>query len=146
MADMKNWAQNRDGSPYGDAEGGASSEDPVPSEEVPPEEAEAMASGSKSPEQMENLLMLLKQHLPEIEEQVRSMEPTMLLSDDQELPEHDSDQLLELVDTWDDGFPELLARIAPEDAITLGEQVRDEIQELEPILIAAWMWRAGELT
>ena len=102
--------------------------------------------GTKSPEQMENLVLLVRTHLQEIEEQVQSMEPTTLLADDMELPEDHADKILELVDTWDDGLPELLSGIAPEDAIAVGEQVKDEVQEVEPILIGAWLWRAGELS
>ena len=95
---------------------------------------------------MENLVLLVRQHLPEIEEQLGSMEPASLLADDQELPEHEADQMLELVNEWDDGLPELLSQIAPEDAIAISEQVQDEVQEMDPMLIAAWLWRAGELT
>lgn len=140
MADMKEWSSQR-------APGGGFDEDPVPTEELPPEETARMqGGGTKSPEQMENLVLLVRTHLQEIEEQVQSMEPTTLLADDMELPEDHADKILELVDTWDDGLPELLSGIAPEDAIAVGEQVKDEVQEVEPILIGAWLWRAGELS
>lgn len=137
MADLQNWSQSR-----------AREEDPVPHEEMDPNEADPMKVGgqSKTVEQMENLALLVRQHLPEIEEQLGSMEPASLLADDQELPEHEADQMLELVNEWDDGLPELLSQIAPEDAIAISEQVQDEVQEMDPMLIAAWLWRAGELT
>lgn len=140
MADLQNWSQNR-----GPAMG--QEEDPVPTEELSPEEQEAQMGGAtKTPDQMENIILLSRQHLPEIEEQIRSMNPAMLLSDDQELPENDADKLYELVDTWDDGLPELLSGISPEEAIQISEVLAPEIQELEPILVGAWLWRAGELT
>jgi len=137
--DMQNWAQGRPGQ---------SGEDPVPSEEIPPELGKDAASGgmgNKTPDQMENIVTLVRQHLPEIEEQLQNMEPTMLLSDGQELPEQDADQILELTDSWNDGLPELLSGIFPDEAITVSEALSNEIQEVEPILVGAWLWRAGEL-
>lgn len=139
MADLQNWSQNR-GQP---AE--QTSEDPVPMEEVPPEQAEIQGGATRSPEQMENLVELTRNHLPEIEEQLASMNPQMLLSDDQELPENDADKVLELVDTWDDGMPQLLSGISPEEAIQVSQAIENEIQEVQPILVGAWIWRAGEL-
>ena len=137
MADLRNWS-NRN----------SRQEDPVPQEEMDPNEVDPMAAGgaSRSAEQLENIVFLVRKHLPEIEEQVQNMEPVALLSDDQELPEEDSDQLLELLDQWDDGLPELLSGIAPDDTIAVAEQVQEDIQEVDPMLIAAWLWRAGELT
>ena len=139
MADLQNWSQNR-GQP---AE--QTSEDPVPMEEVPAEQAEIAGGATRSPEQMENLVELTRNHLPEIEEQLASMNPQMLLSDDQELPENDADKVLELVDTWDDGMPQLLSGISPEEAIQVSQALENEIQEVQPILVGAWIWRAGEL-
>lgn len=141
MADMDAWARNRPGQPVG----GATQEDPVPMEEIPPEQMNIEGGATKSPEQMENLVDLLRTHLPELEEQIMAMNPTMLLSDDQELPENDADRILELVDTWDDGLPELLSGIGPEEAIQASEALKSEVQELEPILVGAWIWRAGQL-
>jgi hypothetical protein len=138
--DMQSWAKNRP-PPGGE-------EDPVPSEEVPPEmglDAKQGGMGNKTPDQMENIVTLMRQHLPEVESQLGNMDPVMLLSDGQELPEGEADQLLELLDTWDDGLPELLSGIFPDEAITVSEALANEIQEVEPVLVAAWMWRAGEL-
>lgn len=137
MADLQNWSQQK-----------SREEDPVPTEAMDEGEADPMKVGgqSKSPEQMENIVILVRQHLNEIEEEIQSMEPTALLSDDQELPEDASDKILELVDGWDDGLPELLSGIAPEDAIAVADQVQDAIQEVDPMLVGAWLWRAGELT
>lgn len=137
--DMQSWAKNRPQT---------GEEDPVPSEEVPEElgrNAQEGGMGNKTPDQMENIVTLMRQHLPEVEEQLGNMDPTIMLSDGQELPEHEADQLLELLDTWDDGLPELLSGIYPDEAITVSETLASEIQEVEPILVAAWMWRAGEL-
>jgi hypothetical protein len=94
---------------------------------------------------MENLVELTRNHLPEIEEQLAAMNPQMLLSDDQELPENDADRVLELVDTWDDGMPQLLSGISPDEAIQVSQALENEIQEVQPILVGAWIWRAGEL-
>lgn len=140
MADLENWSKNRPSEM-----GGASKEDPIPMEEVPPEQMNVEGGVTKSPEQMENLVELMRNHLPEVTEQLMSMNPTMLLSDDQELPENDADRVLELVDTWDDGLPELLSGISPEEAIQASDALSNEIQELEPILVGAWIWRAGQL-
>ena len=139
MADLQNWSQNR-GQPAEQTE-----EDPVPMEEVPPEQAEIEGGPTRSPEQMENLVELTRNHLPEIEEQLASMNPQMVLSDDQELPANDADKMLELVDTWDDGMPQLLSGISPEEAIQVSQALENEIQEVQPILVGAWIWRAGEL-
>ena len=139
MADLQNWSKNRQ-SPAKQTE-----EDPVPMEEVPAEQAEIPGGATRSPEQMENLVELTRNHLPEIEEQLAGMNPQMLLSDDQELPENDADKLLELVDTWDDGMPQLLSGISPEEAIQVSQALENEIQEVQPILVGAWIWRAGEL-
>jgi len=140
MPDLSNWSQNRD-SPIG----GQTTEDPVPMEEVPPEQVEIPGGATKTPEQMENLVELTRNHLPEIEEQLMMMNPQMLLSDDQELPENDADRILELVDTWDDGMPQLISGISPDEAIQVSQALENEIQELQPILVGAWIWRAGEL-
>jgi len=123
-------------------------EDPVPHEELDPSRAEALGSGSGalSPEQLENIVTLTRNHLPQIEESVQTMEPTILLADDQELPEDMADKILELVDGWGDGLPEMLKSIAPEDAIAVAQALAGEIAEVEPILVGAWLWRAGELT
>lgn len=138
--DMTNWAKQR--SPVQGTE-----EEPVPTSEVSPEEVKANSgSGEKTPDQMENLVDLVRNHIPQIEEEVQKMDPSMLLADDQELPEDASDQILELVDTWKDGLPEMLSGIAPEDAIAISDALEGEIAEVDPILIGAWLWRAGELT
>lgn len=139
MADLQNWSKNRQ-SPAKQTE-----EDPVPMEEVPAEQAEIPGGATRSPEQMENLVELTRNHLPEIEEQLAGMNPQMMLSDDQELPENDADKVLELVDTWDDGMPQLLSGISPDEAIQVSQALESEIQEVQPILIGAWIWRAGEL-
>ena len=139
MADLQNWSKNRQ-SPAKQTE-----EDPVPMEEVPAEQAEIPGGATRSPEQMENLVELTRNHLPEIEEQLAGMNPQMVLSDDQELPENDADKVLELVDTWDDGMPQLLSGISPEEALQVSQALENEIQEVQPILIGAWIWRAGEL-
>ncbi len=139
MADLQNWSQNR-GQPAEQTE-----EDPVPMEEVPAEQAEIPGGATRSPEQMENLVELTRNHLPEIEEQLAGMNPQMRLSDDQELPENDADKVLELVDTWDDGMPQLLSGISPDEAIQVSQALENEIQEVQPILVGAWIWRAGEL-
>lgn len=139
MADLQNWSKNRQ-SPAKQTE-----EDPVPMEEVPAEQAEIPGGATRSPEQMENLVELTRNHLPEIEEQLAGMNPQMMLSDDQELPENDADKVLELVDTWDDGMPQLLSGISPEEAIQVSQALENEIQEVQPILVGAWIWRAGEL-
>ena len=139
MADLQNWSKNRQ-SPAKQTE-----EDPVPMEEVPAEQAEIPGGATRSPEQMENLVELTRNHLPEIEEQLAGMNPQMMLSDDQELPENDADKVLELVDTWDDGMPQLLSGISPEEALQVSQALESEIQEVQPILIGAWIWRAGEL-
>lgn len=137
MADLRNWSNKN-----------SRQEDPVPQDELDPNEVDPMAAGgaSRTAGQLENIVFLVRKHLPEIEEQIQNMEPVVLLSDDQELPEEDSDQLLELLDQWDDGLPELLSGIAPDDTITVAEQVQEDIQEVDPMLVAAWLWRAGELT
>lgn len=140
MADLSNWSQNRSTS-----KAGQTTEDPVPMEEVPKEQAEIPGGATKTPEQMENLVELTRNHLQEIEEQLTMMNPQMLLSDDQELPENDADRILELVDTWDDGMPDLLSGISPDEAIQVSQALENEIQELQPILVGAWIWRAGEL-
>lgn len=140
MADLSNWSQNRAGS-----KAGQTTEDPVPMEEVPREQVEIPGGATKTPEQMENLVELTRNHLPEIEEQLMMMNPQMLLSDDQELPENDADRVLELVDTWDDGMPQLISGISPDEAIQVSQALENEIQELQPILVGAWIWRAGEL-
>lgn len=139
MADLQNWSKNRQ-SPAKQTE-----EDPVPMEEVPAEQAEIPGGATRSPEQMENLVELTRNHLPEIEEQLAGMNPQMMLSDDQELPENDADKVLELVDTWDDGMPQLLSGISPDEAIQVSQALENEIQEVQPILVGAWIWRAGEL-
>lgn len=74
------------------------------------------------------------------------MEPTILLSDDQELPEDMADKIVELVDGWGDGLPEMLQGIDPMDAIAVAQMVADEITTVDPILVGAWLWRTGELT
>jgi uncharacterized protein YecA (UPF0149 family) len=140
MADLQNWSQNRP-----DSVGPQTEEDPVPMEEIPPEQAEIPGGATKTPEQMENLVELTRNHLPEIEEQLAAINPQMLLSDDQELPENDADRILELVDTWDDGMPQLLSGISPDEAIMVSQALENEIQEVQPILVGAWIWRAGEL-
>lgn len=123
-------------------------EDPVPQEELEPERADQFQSGSgkMSPEQMENLVSMLRPHVPQIEEEVQDMDPTSLLSDDQELPEDSADKILELIDTWGDGTPELLKEIDPQDAIAISDMLSGDITEVDPILVGAWIFRAGELT
>lgn len=136
--DMQSWASNRPGT----------GEDPIPTEEVPPEigqDAQNGGLGNKTPEQLENMIFLVRQHLPEIEEQLSYMEPAVLLSDGQELPEDQADQILELMDTWEDGLPELLSGVFPDEALAVAEALGNEIQEVEPVLVGAWLWRAGEL-
>lgn len=135
--DMKAWSQ-----------GQSQDEDPVPMEELPEEQAGNLQSGSgkMSPEMMENLATLVRPHLPQIEEEVQDMEPTILLSDDQELPEDMADKIIELVDGWGDGLPEMLQGIDPMDAIAVAQMVADEITTVDPILVGAWLWRTGELT
>jgi len=153
--DMAEWARNR---PDAAASGSRvddefnqrlqqnTAEDPVPTRVYDPEEAQnLLGGGDRSPQQMENMSHLLEAHLQEIEDQLDSMDPIMLLSDEQELPEDHADQILELVDNWGDGFPELLADISPESAIAIANSVQKMMQRYEPMLVAAWLWRAGAL-
>lgn len=135
--DMQNWSR-----------GQSQDEDPVPFEELPPEQVENLQSGSgnMTTDQLENLVQLVRPHLQQIEEQVMGMDPNMLLAEEMELPEDLADPILELVDTWGDGLPEMLQNIDPADAITVSQALADEVTEAEPILIGAWLWRAGQLT
>lgn len=139
---MENWIKTR-GSGY------QSQEDPVPMEEVPPEIGHPQIKGGlgdKTPEQLENIITLADNHLNQIEEELHSMNPVLLLSDDQELPEEDADKIVEILDDWSDGLPELLTGISAEEAIAVSEALKEHIREVEPILVGAWLWRAGQLS
>lgn len=127
---------------------GNQDEDPVPFEELDPDSAGKLSSGSgKIPQDMlENIVTLVRGHLPQIEEEVQDMEPTILLSDDQELPEDMADRIVELMDNWGDGLPEMLRGIDPQDALAVSEVLSGEITTVEPVLVGAWLWRAGELS
>lgn len=127
-----------------EAMGKSTKEDPVPTEEG---DIQTQGAG-KTPEQLQDLIMLVRQHLPEIEEMLQTAGPQSwpsFLADDRELPEDVSDPILEMLDGWSDGFPEMLAGLEPDTAIMVAQQCADQIQELDPILVAAWLWRAGEL-
>lgn len=137
--DMNAWAQSRGG----EAPEEPQSQDPVPMEDAPEDED---APASKSPEDLENLGMIVQRHLPEIEAQVQMLNPEMLLSVESELPENDADRILELIDTWGDGFTNLASGISESDAIALSQSVADSVVEVEPILVGAWVFRAGQLS
>ncbi len=139
---MENWMKTRGG-------GYQSQEDPVPMEEVPPEIGHPQIKGGlgdKTPDQLENIISLADNHLDQIEEELHSMNPVLLLSDDQELPEEDADKIVEILDDWSDGLPELLTGISAEEAIAVSEALKERIKEVEPILVGAWLWRAGQLS
>lgn len=139
---MENWMKTRGG-------GYQSQEDPVPMEEVPPEIGHPQIKGGlgdKTPDQLENIISLADNHLDQIEEELHTMNPVLLLSDDQELPEEDADKIVEILDDWSDGLPELLTGISAEEAIAVSEALKERIKEVEPILVGAWLWRAGQLS
>ena len=66
---------------------------------------------------MDQLILLTRMHLPEIEEQIHGMVPEVLLNDEVELPEEHADQILKMVDLWRDRLPELLSGIMPNNAM-----------------------------
>lgn len=130
--DMNAWSQSR---------GGAA---PAPEEDVPEEEMNP-GPPAKSEEELENLAMSVERHMPQIETQIQMMNPESLLAVETELPEEEADRILEMVDTWGDGFSELASGITEPDAIRLSEMVNDSVLEVEPILVGAWVFRAGQL-
>ncbi len=100
---------------------------------------------TKSPEDLQDLAGIVTEHLPEIEAQIQMLHPRMLLTVERELDEDDADKILELIDSWGDGFDALVSGISEPDAIALSEMVSDEVAEVEPILVGAWVFRAGQL-
>lgn len=143
--DLSNWSQARGDQPRSTPEGWDAPKDqePFPGDE-PFEGSDAMEG--KTPNEMDQLILLARMHLPEIEAQIHDMIPEVLLNDEVELPEDHADQILEMVDLWRDGLPELLSGISPDEALAVQEGVQNEIVEVEPILVGAWLWRAGQLT
>lgn len=143
--DLSNWSQARGEKPPTSPQGwdAPKNDEPFPGDE--PFEGNDAMSG-KTPAEMDQLILLTRMHLPEIEEQIHGMVPEVLLNDEVELPEDHADQILEMVDLWRDGLPELLSGIMPDEAMAVQEAIQNEIVEVEPILVGAWIWRAGELT
>jgi len=143
--DLSNWSQARGEQPPTSPQGwdAPKNEEPFPGDQ--PFDGEDAMSG-KTPAEMDQLILLTRMHLPEIEEQIHGMIPEVLLNDEVELPEDHADQILEMVDLWRDGLPELLSGIMPDEAMAIQEAIQNEIVEVEPILVGAWIWRAGELT
>lgn len=100
---------------------------------------------TKSPEDLQDLAEVVVEHLPEIEAQIQMLHPRMLLTVERELDEDDADKILELIDSWGDGFDALVSGISEPDAIALSDMIGDEVAEVEPILVGAWVFRAGQL-
>lgn len=138
---MQAWSQSRSGEePDGDE---APASNAVPHEEVDSENPDEVPS--KSPEDLQDLAELTVEHMAEIEAQIQMLHPRMLLAVERELDEEDADKILEMIDSWGDGYADLVAGISEPDAITLSETIADEVIEVEPILVGAWVFRAGQL-
>ena len=140
---MAAWSASRNGEEL-DGDEPISGHPSVGDEEVDSEDPDN-EEPTKSPEDLQDLAGIVVEHLPEIEAQIQMLHPRMLLTVERELDEDDADKILELIDSWGDGFDALVSGISEPDAIALSEMVSDEVAEVEPILVGAWVFRAGQL-
>lgn len=140
---MAAWSASRNGEEPADDEP-TNGHPSVGDEEVDSEDPDN-EEPTKSPEDLQDLAGIVAEHLPEIEAQIQMLHPRMLLTVERELDEDDADKILELIDSWGDGFDALVSGISEPDAIALSEMIQDEVAEVEPILVGAWVFRAGQL-
>lgn len=142
-AQAREWAKN-----YGKDSGAppVDEEEPMPQEEPDGDEGQEEPMGTKSPEDLDTIVELARAHLPEIEESLQGMEPETLLRVDEELPEESADVILEMIENWEDGLPDLLTDISEPEALHVSEMLAEDVTEVDPVLVGAWLFRAGQLT
>lgn len=145
-AQAQSWAKNY-GKGGGDAAPPIDEDEPMPHEEPDGDEGgQEEPMGTKSPEDLDTIVELARAHLPEIEESLQGMEPETLLRVDEELPEESADVILEMIEGWEDGLPDLLTDISEPEALHVSEMLSEDVTEVDPVLVGAWLFRAGQLT
>ena len=139
MADaaaMKEWAK-----------GGAEEEEappPNPEKEDMAEKEEVGDQEEEGDERMSLLIELIKEFRPQIEESVASMDPEVLLNVEEELPEDVANGLVESLGQMGE-LPDMLDNIDEKTAIAATNMIEEELENTEPMVFAAWLYRAGEL-
>jgi hypothetical protein len=113
-----------------------------PSQEDMPEDDEDTGI---SEEEYEEVLGLVRSSLPDIEDSIKQFDPDVLTNADEELSEEDADMLLESLDNMDQELSDDLSGIDERTCMKIAREVEDDLEDIEPAVLAAWLYRAGEL-
>jgi hypothetical protein len=135
-AGLKSWA----------SKGKAGEEPDGDEEEAAPEGDNDGDEGgvSQGDEDLNTLVELVKVHLPDIEASAAGLDPGELMGED-ELPEETSNALLDALEGMDEELADELSGIAYKVASEIAEHLKDELQDITPPILAAWLFRAGQL-
>ena len=133
---LKSWAGNK--KPGVEPDG----DEPDGDEEAPPEEEKG--GESQGDEDLDTLVQLVEAHLPDIEAAAGAMDPGEILGDD-ELSEEATDQILSALEGMDAELSDELSGIEYRVATEIADHFKDELQEVTPPILAAWLYRAGQL-
>lgn len=116
--------------------------DKEPSQEDMPEDDEDTGI---SEEEYEEVLGLVRSSLPDIEDSIKQFDPDVLTNADEELSEEDADMLLESLNNMDQELSDDLSGIDERTCMKIAREVEDDLEDVEPAVLAAWLYRAGEL-
>lgn len=145
---IKAWAKSKDDEELEDDELSERDEDEMgdvdkePSQEDMPEDDEDTGI---SEEEYEEVLGLVRSSLPDIEDSIKQFDPDVLTNADEELSEEDADMLLESLDNMDQELSDDLSGIDERTCMKIAREVEDDLEDIEPAVLAAWLYRAGEL-
>lgn len=128
MAELSKWTSNRKADP----EEPETSETPVEDEEAPPSE-------------YDRLIELVRMYLPEIEENAANIPEEELTTFQSELSQEAADSIVELLDGFDESFAQMAAGIDEDGVTQVTTAVMDDLEYIEPVVFAAWLYRAGQL-
>jgi hypothetical protein len=151
MATIKDWAnkgKSKDDEEVEDPELSERNEDELdeegqePSQEDMPEDEEDTGI---SEEEYEEVLGLVRSSLPDIEDSIKQFDQEVLTNADEELPEEDADMLLEDLNNMDQELSDDLSGIDERTCMKIAREVEEDLEDVEPAVLAAWLYRAGEL-
>lgn len=122
-------------------------------EEPPEEEMQEGAEDAQEPSpEAEEIAGLVRNFLPQIEENIAQLDPDALVNLDEELSEEDTQTISSLLEEFsaDEGgdgehLMQELPDIEPEMCLEIAQVLEDDVQETDPGMLAIWLYRAGQL-